>query len=455
MYAVLDIETTGGSPATEKITEIAIFVFDGQRIIDEFSTLINPEKNIPYFITGLTGITNAMVANAPKFYEVARRIVEMTENLIVVGHNVNFDYGFIQQEFLRLGYEYTRDRLCTVKLSRKLLPGHKSYSLGTICERLNIGNSSRHRAAGDALATVELLSYLLKINNGDCKVLADVASQTYKGLNSSFNCTIPATLLETTGVYYFHDEKGNVIYVGKSRSIRSSVMSHLTNNTSRRAIQMKEQLVNITFEHTGSELLALLLESYEIKRIKPIYNRAQGRTINQYGIYRVFDDMGYIRIHVAKNTSSKDALLFSFETKKEALDYIYKMVDVYKLCQKLAGVYDSSGACFHYEINQCNGACIGKEDPEIYNSRLEEAIGSFTFDNKNLFIVDKGRSDEESAIVKIQNGKYMGFGFITGVVADFNVNVLNDCIQYYDDNRDTNQIIRSFLAQNIARIIEY
>jgi len=159
MYAILDIETTGGSPKTEKITEIAIYFHDGNQIVDEWSTLINPEKEIPYFITGLTGITNEMVANSPRFYEVAKEIVERTENHIIVGHNVSFDYGFIKSEFNHLGFEYNRDVLCTVRLSRKLIPGHKSYSLGKICKDLGIEITDRHRAAGDALATVKLLSY--------------------------------------------------------------------------------------------------------------------------------------------------------------------------------------------------------------------------------------------------------------------------------------------------------
>ena len=160
MYAIIDIETTGGSHKTEKITEIAIFVHDGIKIVNEFATLINPEKDIPYFITNLTGITNAMVANAPKFYEVARRIVELTENCTFVAHNVSFDYRFVAEEFLRLGYEYKRDLLCTVRMSRKHLPGKRSYSLGNLCQELGIRVNGRHRAAGDALATVKLFELL-------------------------------------------------------------------------------------------------------------------------------------------------------------------------------------------------------------------------------------------------------------------------------------------------------
>lgn len=160
MYTIIDIETTGGSPKTEKITEIAIFKHDGIKIIDEFVSLINPERLIPPYITQMTGITNRMVANSPKFYEIARKIVEMTDQCTFVAHNASFDYGFIREEFARLGYQFEKQLLCTVKLSRKVIPGYKSYSLGNICNSLGISVENRHRAAGDALATVKLFEYL-------------------------------------------------------------------------------------------------------------------------------------------------------------------------------------------------------------------------------------------------------------------------------------------------------
>ncbi|HOI87387.1 MAG TPA: 3'-5' exonuclease, partial [Lentimicrobium sp.] len=162
MYAIIDVETTGGNFASERLTEIAIYLHDGEKIVDEFSTLINPEQSIPFMITRLTGITNEMVAGAPRFYEVAKKIVEMTEGATFVGHNASFDYNFIRHEFKRLGYNFRRQTLCTVRMSRKLLPGLPSYSLGNLCEMLGIRIENRHRAAGDALATVKLLELLLK-----------------------------------------------------------------------------------------------------------------------------------------------------------------------------------------------------------------------------------------------------------------------------------------------------
>ncbi|MBW1792160.1 MAG: GIY-YIG nuclease family protein, partial [Deltaproteobacteria bacterium] len=270
MFAILDIETTGGSPKTEKITEIAIFFHDGEKVVDEWSTLLNPEKPIPYFITGLTGITNEMVADAPRFYEVAKKLVERTENCTIVGHNVSFDYSFIKSEFKGLGFEYDRKTLCTIKLSRKIFPGHKSYSLGKICKELGIEIQDRHRAAGDALATVKLFELLRDNQNGvDGLNIISEPSGRYKNLNENLVVEDIQKLPEGCGTYYFFDEKQQLLYIGKSKNIRHRVLAHLGNASSKRAIEMKQRIHSISYELTGSELIALLKESKEIKAQKP------------------------------------------------------------------------------------------------------------------------------------------------------------------------------------------
>jgi DNA polymerase-3 subunit epsilon len=164
LFAIIDIETTGNKHNYGKITEIAIYQHNGEKITGSFSTLLNPEMDIPLFITRLTGISNRMVENAPRFYEVAKKIIEMTQGRTFIAHNVSFDYKFIKEEFKRLGYDYNKKTLCTVKLARQLLPGHKSYSLGKICSDLGIEINGRHRAAGDALATVKLFEIILEKN---------------------------------------------------------------------------------------------------------------------------------------------------------------------------------------------------------------------------------------------------------------------------------------------------
>jgi DNA polymerase-3 subunit epsilon len=374
MFAIVDIETTGGSPSLEKITEIALYIHDGEKIINEYSTLINPEKNIPYFITNLTGITNEMVADAPKFYEVARQIIELTQGCIFVAHNVSFDYHFIRNEYKRLGYNFSRERLCTVQLSRKLIPGFPSYSLAKLCDNLNIQISGRHRASGDALATVKLFEHLLNLCEPETRAFKNIPGLNKKDLHPSLKPSTINNLPETTGVYYFYNDKNDLIYVGKSKNIKNRVFSHFNNFISKKAIEMRLNIADINFEITGSELISLLMESHEIKKLKPLYNRSQRRSLSNYGLYNYIDNDGYITFVISSNNKKEEAPLSSFTTQKAGKLYLQELVDKYSLCQKLCGLYQTEGACFHYEITDCYGACIGKEPAEKYNTRASEII---------------------------------------------------------------------------------
>ena len=456
MYAIVDIETTGGSPATDKITEIAIIIHDGQKITDEFITLINPERNIPYHITALTGITNEMVADAPKFYEVARKIVELTEHKTFVAHNSSFDYSFIRSEFRNLGYKFQREHLCTVKLSRKLIPGLRSYSLGTLCNELGIEIVDRHRAAGDAMATARLFDILMDLNNANGLDLFNIRGALNKDLHPDMNLDLIRNLPEEAGLYYFYNNKQELIYIGKSRNIKSRVIAHINNNSSKKAIRMRQEIADINYELTGSELIALLKESEEIGNKKPHYNRRQRRALFQYGLYQSVDEKGYIRFSIDKNNSDNRVPLHSFSSKKEAVKILNNLIVQYRLCRKLCGLYESSGACFHYEIRECNGACIGKELPEEYNKRAALLMQNILNYNNNIIIIDKGRNFDEYSIVKIESGKYIGFGYIERDVQISHPDLFNDYINKYGDNRYIQSIIRKYLSNNrVINVIRF
>lgn len=449
MYSIIDIETTGLSPNREKITEIAIYVHDGEKVVDEFTTLLNPEIAIPYRITQLTGINNKMVENSPKFYEVAKRIVEMTEDTIFVGHNVHFDYNFIRKEFREFGYDYQRKKICTARLSRKLLPGRRSYSLGKLCQELGIQNQNRHRAFGDAAATVKLFEILLKVE----KNILDIS---LKEINTNLDKSVIKKLPQEPGVYYFYNDKDELIYVGKSINIHDRVLSHLTNNSSKRAIEMRNNIADIGFETTGNELIALLLESDEIKKHKPHYNRAQRRNNFPWGLYLSKDEKGYFRLKIEKN-DKEDLPLTSFNSQLSAKSHLFTLSEAFTLCQKLCGLFDTKGACFHYNIKQCNGACVEKESPEKYNLRVLQATEPYRLHKTSFLIIDKGRHDGEKAIVGMENGKYLGFGFIDFELnGNLSVDDLKSGLKSYPDNRDIQQIIRSYLKNNkVARVLEF
>ena len=452
MYAIIDIETTGLRPQSDKITEIAIYIHDGNRIVNEYATLIHPEKTIPYFISGLTGITNEMVEDAPRFYEVAKEIIELTENQIFVAHNARFDYNFIKEEFKRLGYHFKRDIFDTVKLSRRLIPGLRSYSLGKLCNHLDIDVNNRHRAAGDALATVKLFELLLHLDTESGSKL--FAGTGLKDLHPGLSSEKIKALPEETGVYYFYDENDQLIYVGKSKNIHQRVLTHLSNNSSQSKIEMRDRIAQIDYELTGSELVAYLLESDEIKKNKPVYNRAQRREATYTGIYVSTDKNQYLQFSIGK--INEELPLASFSSVEKAKDILNFLTDEYHLCQKLTGLYKTDGPCFQHQIGICFGACIGKETPGTYNERAQKALKTFEYDHQNFLIIDKGRSIDEKSVVKVEHGKYLGFGYFSMEEANSNPDILHDCIQHYADNRDVQSIIKRHLRNGkIEKLLVY
>ena len=275
MYAVLDIETTGGKYNEEGITEIAIHKFDGLQVIDQFISLVNPERDIQPFVENLTGINSKMLRTAPKFHEVAKRIVEITEGTVIVAHNAQFDYRILRTEFRRLGYNFERKTLCTVDLSKKLIPDAESHSLGKLVRSLGIAVSDRHRANGDAIATLKLFKLLLS-KDSDKAIIKQVMRAENLGELSQRQIDIVTQLPSETGVYYMYNKDGDLIYLGKSKNIQKSVNKHFTNDNKKSRLLQKETK-QVTFELTGSELIAFLKEKEELQRNRPRFNAWQDR----------------------------------------------------------------------------------------------------------------------------------------------------------------------------------
>ena len=270
MYAILDIETTGGKFNEEGITEIAIYKFDGLEIVDQFISLVNPEKDIQPFVVNLTGINNGMLTNAPKFHEVAKRIVEITEDCVLVAHNANFDNRILTTEFRRLGYDFERKTLCTVELSKVLIPDLPSYKLGNLCKTLGIPISTRHRADGDAIATVLLFKLLLNKDVNKTIIKEAVLTDNPRKLAPKLTAILDG-LPNNTGLFYVHNCTSQILYIGKGKNIRKAV-NQLFLRTSKKALLLQKNVVSITHEETGNELIAHLKLSEEIKINKPKYN---------------------------------------------------------------------------------------------------------------------------------------------------------------------------------------
>lgn len=451
-YAIIDVETTGGRAERDRITEIAIVVFDGQKVIKSFETLINPECPIPYGITELTGITNEMVADAPRFYEVAREIVEYTEGAVFVAHNVRFDYGFLREEFKRLGYTFSRKQLCTVRLSRQTFPGLSSYSLGNLIRHFSIVVENRHRAMADTMATLDVLTRILQKQEGgtfarDLINLGIRESKLPHGLNLEFLHRLP----EACGVYYFHDDSGNVVYIGKSLNIRKRVMEHFADQT-RKAALLQAQVRDITFEITGSELVALLLESHEIKRLNPSINRTQRQKSFPFVIHSFHNSQGYICFEVKRLTNKEKNglhILNEFTKINHARGSLFRMQKELGLCSKLIHLENGGGPCFEYHLKECAGACIGEEAPESYNEKASIALEKLSnLLNGSFFILDEGRSKGEKAVVSVIEGEYAGFGFFDEEFSEGSLDELADCIRPYSSNPEVKRIIRHSLNDN-------
>jgi len=394
-----------------------------------------------------------MLRSAPKFYEVAKRIIEITEGCILVAHNASFDYRILRTEFNRLGYDFKMPTLCTVELSKKLILDQPSYSLGKLVRSLGIPMSDRHRASGDALATVKLFKLLLSKDLEKEIVKSFIKTEIKSGMLPKLLDIVEA-LPAKTGIYYIHNENGDLIYIGKSKNIKKRVNQHFT-GTSSKSKKIQRDVFAVTYEETGSELIALLKESEEIKVNKPIYNRAQRKSIFQYALYSYKDENGYLALRVEKADGRKKEIT-SFTSLQEGKNALFRITEKYQLCQKINGLYETKNACFQYKIKECNGACIGEETPEVYNKKVAEFLEKNSFTNQNMVIIDRGRSHDERSAVLIENGIYKGYCFYHLNYQINNIEILKNIIIPMQHNRDTKTIIQSYLRKRkVMKIIHF
>ena len=450
MYAILDIETTGGKYNEEGITEIAIYKFDGREIVDRFVSLVNPERSIQPFVVGLTGINNDMLRNAPKFYEVAKRIVEITTDCVLVAHNAKFDYRILRTEFSRLGYEYQRKSLCSVELSKHLLPGMPSYSLGKLMKSLGIPISKRHRAEGDAVATVQLFKILLDKDSNKTIIGESLRDVPKRQLDNKLLRLIDE-LPSVTGVYYFHDKKGEIIYIGKSRNIKKRVRQHFVSEA-HKARKIQREIEKITYEPTGNELIALLKENEEIKCKQPKYNRALKRNtllnkqVFTHALYSFVDRNGYLQLKIEK-ADFENAPVTTFTNLQQGKRVLQNIVETYKICYKLTGLHSTTNACFGHEIKKCSGACLGKEPVETYNQRVRKVIEKFSFPKENVLLIGKGREIGEKTALLLENGAFKGFGYFNLNHQISNRDILKNIIVPMENNRDARHIIQNYMRK--------
>jgi len=439
LYAIVDIETTGGYAAASAITEISVFIHDGTRVVKHFETLINPQQSIPRYITALTGIDDDMVEEAPSFDEVADTLFELLNENIFVAHSVNFDYSFVKHQLKNSGYDLTAKKLCTVRLGRKIFPGLPSYSLGNLCRSLNINIENRHRAGGDAKATVTLFEYYLA-NNGGLHI-----NEMLK--RSSKDQWLPLHLDKKTieqlpskpGVYYFHNSKDKIVYVGKAINIKKRVSSHFTHNDPDRKRQnFLRNIHKVTYRECATELEALVLESTEIKRLWPLYNRSQKQPLQKYALYLFEDGRGYMRLAIDKKKKNLQPL-YVFNLLHEGLVLLKKMVEEFELNAKLCFLDKTPFTQTDYEF---------LEPPSIYNGKINRALEALNEKLPTFIVVDEGIKEEEKLCLLIERGSFWGMGYIPKKLKPKSSVELKNYLNPYADNDYIRNSIYSFAESN-------
>ncbi|MES2630246.1 MAG: exonuclease domain-containing protein [Bacteroidota bacterium] len=451
MFAIIDIETCGNSFQLRKgrIIEISILVYDGLSVVDKFTTLINPECYISPFYTSVSGITNEMVENAPKFHEVAADILRYTENCVFVAHNVGFDYGFVREEFASLGYLYRRETLCTVRLSRKLIPGKVSYSLGKLCASLDIPIENRHRAEGDATATAILFDLLLRIKSEHPQYRRMDVGEIMARKIDKIKEYILKKLPEECGVYYFLNEDGEIIYIGKSKNMYTRAKAHFTADL-KKSRKILAELHQVDFQVTGSEIIALLLEAAEIKKHQPKHNRRTKATEFTHSIDWSTTESGILELKiVAADESNQSLLLFpSYFSARTRLD---GLIEEYELCMAYCGLTEQDSVCFNHQIKKCRGICAGAEEMLIYNRRVQSIINLHSYPDQHFCFIDKGREPDERSIVLVENRKFSGYGYIDEFASIASVEDIKNYLKNSSWHPDMDDLLRSWLKKNKIR----
>ena len=453
LYAVVDIETTGGYAAQHGITEIAILVHDGKELIHRYQTLINPHQAIPIYIQALTGINNEMVAGAPHFRDVASEIYTLLHDKIFVAHNVNFDYSFVKHHLDACGYTLNCKKLCMVRLSRKIFPGFSSYSLGKLCTSLAVPISNRHRADGDASATAIILGMLIEKDKEG--LITDTLKRSSKEqtLPPNLHKTEVDKLPNTPGVYYFKDQKGKVIYVGKAKQLKRRVSTHFTGHSI--SLQRQNFLKNIhhiDYQTCGTELMALILEAAEIKKLWPENNRAMKRFEQKYSLYHFEDQNGYIRLGIDKYRKN-GTVLYSFNHLLEGHQLLRTIVSDHCLCEKLCFIQTPKLACSGYANGTCQGACLGEESTALYNFRVKRAMKQLQDLLPSFALIDDGREHDEKSCLWVEKGKFYGMGYLSDYIDIIDLDALKSAITPYPSNDYIMGMILSYKDKFPQKII--
>jgi len=382
--ACLDVETTGASPQHDRITEIGIVEITPDGQLTEWSTLVNPGCRIPPFIEQLTGISNAMVENAPDFPSVADALAARLQGRIFVAHNARFDYAFIKNEFKRLEQDFRADTLCTVRLSRRLYPQHYKHNLDSVIQRLGLAVSDRHRALADARVLAAFLQHAERTIDAGMLREAIAHVMAKPALPPHIPEGLVDDLPDGPGVYLFYGDNDMPLYIGKSATIRTRVLSHFSaDHRSTKELRISQQLKRIEVRETAGELGALLLEARLVKTLQPIHNQRLRRE-NDLCSWQLSEAANGGKTVTLRYAADLDfgrapALYGAFTSQRKAVETLRRLADAHQLCLVQLGLEKPArgkrAACFGLQLKKCRGVCIGQEAPLQHDLRLMQALG--------------------------------------------------------------------------------
>jgi DNA polymerase-3 subunit epsilon len=411
--AIVDLETTGADPASDRITEVAVLTVESCGRVAEWSTLVNPGSPIPGTIQMLTGITNEMVAAAPRFDDIAAELFERLQGRIFVAHNARFDYGFLRRELGRTGHKFSAKTLCTVRLSRRLYPAEPRHNLDSLIARHDIACRARHRAAGDADAVWQFLR-IAEQEHGE-EVVAVAARQIAKqpALPPQLDRALVDEVPEAPGVYLLFGEENKPLYIGKSASMRTRVMQHFAATGSARSTELARRVRRIEWKRTAGDLGALLLEARLVKELAPEFNR---QLKPNEGLCGFAFDGRRLRFAGAHEIDGETLpyVYGVFRSKRAALQALRGLADAHGLCLQALGFESGpQNACFRHQIGKCAGVCAGKESVHLHHGRLAAALAPWKAaadwpHSGPLGIVEKNRSGEETEVHVIDRWCYLG-----------------------------------------------
>lgn len=453
LFAVIDIETTGGYAASNGITEIAVIITNGYQVCDSFYALLNPMVPIPRFVEMLTGITNEKVKDQPPFSSISEELFNILHDKIFVAHNVNFDYSFVKHHLGGCGFQLETKKLCTIRLGRKMMPGLKGYGLDKICNHLKINIEGRHSALGDASATVELLHYLISI-----KAMPEIEIMLKGKSKDTF---LPPNLSESSisklppapGVYYFHEKGGKIIYVGKAKNIKKRVTSHFSNNKPNRQKQdFLKKIYHVSYQPTATELMALVLEGVEIKNRWPEQNRSQKHFEQLYGLYTYEDGKGFKWLFIEKNKKQLQPF-YTFNLLAEGYSLLKKLVKEFELCPQLCFLTKPNADC-RLDDYECPGACCDKESADVYNKKVENCIQRLNEQLPTFAVLDKGLEPENQSCILIEKGKFTAMGYVSRT-DDLQLAGLKSSLTVYADNQYVRGMIYKYAEAHPYQMLSF